>query len=652
MKRIFYFLFLLSNSGVYGQITNPVIEANFGLDGDLRANFFNNASTNTGGDDWFNYDASTPGIGVIDTTGAAAITARYAIDPTFRQLPFGRTMSVSPGSIVNNKLMIDAVFYRDYHGSDSTMYASGSSKNGMSPADWNCPVAQSVPDKNEILDVMAHMRRDGTTGNDSLWLFGGVSIEQTTGDRYFDFELYQTPMYYNKSNQKFYNYGPDAGHTSWQFSGGNIAQVGDIIFSANYGSSTLTSIEARIWVSRTTWSTVTPTGFNWSGSFDGASSGSAFGYAGIVPKTAGAFYTGLESPDNSWAGPFSLVRGDNSVVTNYTAGQFMEFAVNFTKLGLEPRTPLATVGCTTPFKSIFVKSRASTSFTAQLKDFVGPLDLFQDFRAKTTSDVSTFCGIAGPTNIKITNPLPGSVYNWSTPNGHIVGSTSGNSIMVDSAGTYIVNQLLVAGCTVFASDTIIVPPFNNACQVLEATITDFKGVVFNNEALLNWSVVNNNDINYFEIESSTDGVHFSTIGKINSKQYDLPAATYEYTDQSQLIKSNVIFYRVKMVNVANKISYSKVIRLTTDNKENSGMKIFPNPVRDNMQISIYAASNEMVELSIYDAAGRLMRRMKTNIPNGNSVLNISDFQSWPDGVYSVKVISDNHLFVDKMVLRK
>ena len=652
MKRIFYILFLLLNSSAYSQITTPIIKANFGLDGDLQANFFNNTSI-TGNDDWFNYDASVPGIGVIDTTGAAAIVARYAIDPTFRQLPFGRTMSVSPGTVVNNKLMIDAVFYRDYHGSDSTMFASGASKNGMSPADWNCPVAQSVPDKNEILDVMAHMRRDGTTSNDSLWLFGGVSIEQTSGDRYFDFELYQTGMSYDKPIQKFSNYGPDAGHTSWKFdAANNVTQVGDLIFSASYGSSTLSSIEARIWVSRTIWSTVTPTNFNWSGSFDGATSGSAFGYAGIVPKTAGTFYVGLESPDNTWAGTFSLVRGDNSIVTNYTAGQFMEFGVNFTKLGLEPKTLLATNGCTTPFRSLFVKSRASTSFTAQLKDFVSRLDLFQDFRAKANSDVSLACGIVGPTTVKVTNPIPGSLYYWSTSNGHIVGSTSGDSIMVDSAGTYIVNQLFLAGCTVFASDTIIVPPFNNICRVLEASIKDFNGIVSNKEALLNWSVMDNNDINYFEIECSTDGVHFSTLGKINSEPSDLPAANYEYTDQSQLIKSNIIYYRLKMVNVANNSTYSKVIRLSTESNESSGVKIFPNPVRDNVQISIYSTTEKNIELSIYDAAGRLMHAMSKNIPKGNSILNISDFLSWPDGVYSVKVISGNTLFVDKMVLRK
>ena len=49
--------------------------------------------------------------------------------------------------------MVDAVFVRDYHGVDTTCFASGSNKNGMSPADWSCPDYQSVPNKNDILDA-------------------------------------------------------------------------------------------------------------------------------------------------------------------------------------------------------------------------------------------------------------------------------------------------------------------------------------------------------------------------------------------------------------------------------------------------------------------------------------------------------------------
>ena len=68
-------------------------------------------------------------------------------------------MKQAPYSIVNNRLLIDAVFHRDFHGSDSTVFAAGSSKNGMSPVNWSCPVAQNVPDKNDILDAFVHVSR-------------------------------------------------------------------------------------------------------------------------------------------------------------------------------------------------------------------------------------------------------------------------------------------------------------------------------------------------------------------------------------------------------------------------------------------------------------------------------------------------------------
>ena len=57
----------------------------------------------------------------------------------------------------------------------------------------------------------------------------------------------------------------------------------------------------------------------------------------------------------------------------YEVGQYMEFGVNLTKLGLDPVTLLGGNPCGMPFRSIMVKTRASTSFTAALKDFVGPL---------------------------------------------------------------------------------------------------------------------------------------------------------------------------------------------------------------------------------------------------------------------------------------
>jgi hypothetical protein len=60
------------------------------------------------------------------------------------------------------------------------------------------------------------------------------------------------------TTRTFRNYGPDAGHTSWQFdSFGNTTAAGDIIFTAEFSGSGLTLIEARIWVNRSKLSITT-----------------------------------------------------------------------------------------------------------------------------------------------------------------------------------------------------------------------------------------------------------------------------------------------------------------------------------------------------------------------------------------------------------
>jgi hypothetical protein len=129
--------------------------------------------------------------------------------------------------------------------------------------------------------------------------------------------------------RKFMNTGPDAGHTSWQFDGqGNIITAGDIIFSAEFGSAGIANLEARIWVNRSTLA-LNPSAFNWGGEFDGATNNASFGYASIVPKTSGDYYTGLQSATATWAGAFGLIRKNNSLVMDYEPKQFLEFSVNF-----------------------------------------------------------------------------------------------------------------------------------------------------------------------------------------------------------------------------------------------------------------------------------------------------------------------------------
>lgn len=667
MKPFIRILFLLVTPLLsLGQITSPVIRAGFGVDADTRARFFNGALQTS--DDWFLLPG-TPGTPingefVIDTTGAAAIVAGYNTDVSpwpRRMASFFRTMSKPQFSTVNNRIWLDAIFVRDYHGNDTTVFTAGSDKNGMSPDNWTGGI-QGIPDKNDILDIFVHVRRAGPTSLDSLWMFGGLSLDNVTGNRYFDFEMYQTDIYYDRVSAQWYGFGPDAGHTSWQFdASGNITRPGDIIFSGEFQSGTLTNIEARIWVAKTDWASVTPATFNWGGLFDGADAAAIYGYASISPNTAGAFYTGLGSPNNTWAGPFGLVLQDNSLAftnpgpattsnSKYIADQFIEFSVNLTKLGLDPVSLLGGDVCGSPFNRVVVKTRASASFTAELKDFVAPTDLFLAPRAIADADVPIFCNDTSTSNIFVTNPHPTSLYTWTTPDGHIVGSNIGPSIVVDSVGTYIVMQQLMAGCSAYAYDTVVITRVDD-CSLLSGHIRSFNGY-YNTEqrkVSLSWSVLNNENISSFIIERSTDGLKFYPMlqvsGSANPGEF-----TYFANDDRELINEQPVYYRIRMINNDGSYRYSKIISILPHLAFNDGFTVSPNPVRDYIQVKIETSVDHIAELTVINQQGKIIKRIKEPVSRGTNIINLPDPAAWQKGMYFLVLKMGNNIFHEKLVL--
>lgn len=653
MKKLILSLLVIPTLNASAQITTPIIKAGFGVDADLKGRILNGALQTS--DDWYMYPGTagtaSNGTQVIDTTGAAAILSAYAADASpwpKRMSTFFRGMSKPSFSIVNNRLWLDALFVRDYHGNDTTVFTSGSDKNGMSPAFWSGGV-QGIPDKNDILDMFMHVRRAGPSTTDSLWFFGALSLDNVTGNRYFDFEMYQTDIYYDRTSHAWYGYGPDAGHTSWQFdASGNVIRPGDIIFSASYQSSSLTDIEARIWIDKSSLS-VTPAAFNWSGQFDGDGNGAQFGYASILPKTSGTFYTGLQCGNNEWTGPFNLILQDNSMATKYRADQFMEFSVNLTKLGLDPVTTFGTDVCGTPFNRIVVKTRASESFTSELKDFVAPIDLFLAPRVNVAADVPILCAANSVSNITVQNPSSSSNYTWETNDGHIVGSNTGTNITVDSPGTYIVTQRLSAACSPYAYDTVNIV-YDASCTVLSTAITSFQGKLSDGKALLNWTTTANRNTEYFEVQRSFDGNSFSTVSKIIGQPSAGSTANYSFDENISSFKTAFVYYRLR-IKMSNKtMAYSTVVRLGLPIHENDAL-LYPNPASSKVQIAMTADKKQELKMLVYDFSGALILMKSFLIERGTNVFAV-ETDKWKAGGYVVQLITQNQTIHKKLIIQR
>lgn len=623
-----------SITSLHGQIAGPAVKANFGIEADVSSNFYNNAPQ-PAVDDWFSNNQPGTGQFIIDTTGAAAILSGYTTTPASRRRSFSRLMRQAPFSIVNNRILLDAVYHRDYHGSDSTIFASGSNKNGMSPANWSCPVAQSIPDKNDILDAFTHVRRAGPNLTDSAWLFGGVVIENTTGSRYFDFELYQTDISYNRSTRTFQGFGPDAGHTSWTFdAAGNIVKAGDIIFTAEFSTASISKIEARIWINKGSLS-ITPTGFNWGGQFDGDGSGATFGYASIVPKTAGAFYTGLVNTVATWSGSFALVRDNDNVVSTYAANQFMEFSVNLSKLGIDP-SRFGSNPCGNPFRRVLIKTRSSTSFTSELKDFVAPFRMFDYAQADLTTPSAYFCEIMPATTISVANPISTSVYQWSTPNGNIVGATTGTSISVNAPGTYYVNQMLHPSCPVYATDSVTIF-FDSVCTVLPVQFVHANAVHRNGQVHMQWEVDHNESAERYTVEWSTNNTRFSALHDVQSAS-DNGRKFYGISAPVPTVTADQVYYRVRATGSHGQTWYSRTILLNS--VQSKAPAIFPNPAGAESRLTCFAKSASQARINLYDTKGQNLYQATIQVNRGYNSMAASFLQNFPPGMYIVAIQLD------------
>lgn len=652
MKKSIQLLLIIAalHNPVMGQITTPIVKANFGVEADLSSNYFNNL-TQPAVDDWFGRGYSGTGQSMIDSTGAAAIIAGYLANVANRMQSFSKLMKPAPYSVINNRLVLDAIFHRDYHGNDSTVFASGSNKNGMSPASWTCPVSQGIPDKNDILDAYTHVRRAGPNVTDSLWMFSSIAIENTTGSRYFDFELYQTDFYYDRATRTFNNYGPDAGHTSWKFdAAGKITSPGDIVFTAEFGSASISLVQARIWVNRSALS-MTPFSFNWGGQFDGDGNSATYGYASILPKTAGAFYTGIQSTvASTWAGPFGVVREDNSYVTNFIPKQFMEFAVNLTLLGIEPAN-FSNNPCGSPFRRVMIKTRASTSFTAELKDFVAPFRLFDYAKVDADAFIQYYCVAMPTTSINVVNPISTSIYTWSTTNGNILGPTTGTSISVNAPGTYYVTQKLHTACPITSMDSVKLF-FDSICTILNVDITNFNVYTRQENAALTWSVNSNELVQEFNVEYSLDNLHYFPLKTIPADERTC-STSYSYDHSLNAFASSpLIYYRIRMICKDKVIKVSETILRRQATSAAGKVMVFPNPVSSAAWILLDEPGTKTANIYIIDSYGRLLQRITRELTKGNNLIFFDELVKQKPGSYMIRIETAKQQTTHKVIVSR
>jgi hypothetical protein len=154
--------------------------------------------------------------------------------------------------------------------------------------------------------------------------------------------------------------------------------------------------------------------------------------------------------------------------------------------------------------------------------------------------------------------------------------------------------------------------------VLPVTLISFEGKKLNsNTNLLTWHVADEKDLKAYEVEKSIDGKTFEQLGIVKAKGSN---SVYEFTDKNTIGGQSGLYYRLKVIDLDEKVEYSKIINLKS-NKILRGVKIYPNPTSNIVNIEIEGALNKSVQVSVKDISGRVV--LQQTLTSDNSTINMS-----------------------------
>src|SRR5690606_1300296 len=114
-------------------------------------------------------------------------------------------------------------------------------------------------------------------------------------------------------------------------------------------------------------------------------------------------------------------------------------------------------------------------------------------------------------------------------------------------------------------------------STLPVDLLSFSASYNNNHADLKWSSEREMNFEKYVIERSLPGADFVAVGEKRASG-NAGRNQYDWSEDLSNVNGSTFYYRLKMVDIDGKFSYSSVVMVKKDSKAINGITISPNPV--------------------------------------------------------------------------
>ena len=288
---------------------------------------------------------------------------------------------------------------------------------------------------------------------------------------------------------------------------------------------------------------------------------------------------------------------------------------------------------------------ASDDWNTEVNFTINGKFMGSDFSSTSNSSISVSVNDPDASTNPNDNVSKIEIYNGITGSGinaTILTSNSGmNTLNFSHTTTLHTSNYYFAKITQVDGDVIWTAPIwvYRDAVVLPIVLTKFTGIQQDAVIDLNWETATETNVDYFEVEHSADGNNFTKIATVASKYHNSALPTGYNMVHDAPVKG-INFYRLKQFDLDGKYSYSEIIPVQFNYPIVQKIKIYPNPVFNNLNLELTVLQNSTLLCKIYNAAGREVKAFTTSVSAGinNVHTNISNL---PNGNYIIVIINKN-----------
>lgn len=178
---------------------------------------------------------------------------------------------------------------------------------------------------------------------------------------------------------------------------------------------------------------------------------------------------------------------------------------------------------------------------------------------------------------------------------------------------------------------------------LPVELLHFTAKANNNAAILTWATASEENNAYFDVQRSTDGINFETIGQVEGAGTTYDVQEYTFIDESPV--NGINYYRLRQVDIDGQFEFHK-IEVVTINGLKNGVVIVPTQVCNQFDVVFGETIDATVEMNIVSVNGQTVKSEVININGNHQTINVSELNV---GVYLIRMNVNNTIVTKRFV---